>query len=58
MNRLLQRLAELEQAIQPTGRFLVMHENPTRDLDEQIEAFKAENDVTERDMLIVRRTFI
>jgi hypothetical protein len=57
MNRLQQRLAELEQAIMPKGRFLVMREDPTRDLDEQIEAYRAENEVTERDTLIVRRTF-
>jgi hypothetical protein len=44
-----QRLDSLEQAIQP-GRFLVMTlDDRAPDRDEQIEAFRAENDVTARD---------
>jgi hypothetical protein len=52
-----QRLAQLEEAIMPKGRFLVIRADPTRDLDEQIEAYRAEDGVTERDILVVIKTF-
>jgi hypothetical protein len=54
MSRLRQRFARLEQAIQPGGRFFVMRPDPTLDLDEQIEAYRSENGVTARDILVIR----
>jgi hypothetical protein len=52
-----QRLASLEQAIQP-GRFLVMTlDDRAPDRDEQIEAFRAENDVKARDTLVILKRF-
>jgi hypothetical protein len=51
-----QRLASLEQTLQP-GRFLVVRLDPSRDRDEQIEAYAAENDVTARDILVILRRF-
>jgi hypothetical protein len=56
MSRLLQRLAQLEQALQP-GRFLVFRPDPALDLDEQIEAYRAENSTTARDTLVIRLSF-
>ena len=51
-----QRLASLEQTLQP-GRFLVVCPDPSRDHDEQVEAFRAENNVTARDTLVILRRF-
>jgi hypothetical protein len=51
-----QRLDSLEQTLQP-GRFLVLHEDPTRDLEEQLDAFRAENGLTARDTLVIMRHF-
>jgi hypothetical protein len=56
MSRLLQRLAQLEQALQP-GRFLVFRPDPTLDLDEQFEVYRAENDLTARDTLVILQDF-
>jgi hypothetical protein len=55
MSRLQQRFARLEQAIQPGGRFFVMRADPTQDLEEQIAAYKTENGVTARDILVIRQ---
>ena len=52
-----QRLASLEQSIQP-GRFLVMTlDDRAPDRDEQIEAFRAEHDLTARDTLVILQRF-
>jgi hypothetical protein len=51
-----QRLDSLEQTLQP-GRFLVVCPDPSRDRDEQLEAFRAENEVMPRDTLVVLRRF-
>jgi hypothetical protein len=56
VSRLRQRFARLEQVIQP-GRFLVVSPDPSRDRDEQIEASRAENGVTERDRLVILLSF-
>jgi hypothetical protein len=56
VSRLRQRFARLEQVIQP-GRFLVVCPDPSRDRDEQIEALRAENGVTERDTLVILLSF-
>jgi hypothetical protein len=51
------RLDSLEQAIQP-GRFLVMTlGDRAPDRDERIEAFRAENEVTARDTIVILRRF-
>ena len=53
----LRRFARLEQAIQP-GRFLAITlDDRAPDHDEQIEAFRAENDVTARDTLVILKRF-
>ncbi len=52
-----QRLDSLEQTLQP-GRFLVMTlDDRAPDRDEQIEAFRAENEVTARDTIVILRRF-
>jgi hypothetical protein len=52
-----QRLDSLEQATQP-GRFLVMTlDDRAPDRDEQIEAFRAEHDLTARDTLVILQRF-
>ena len=52
-----QRLDSLEQTLQP-GRFLVMTlDDRAPDRDEQIEAFRDENDVTARDTLVILKRF-
>jgi hypothetical protein len=57
MSSLRQRFARLEQAIQP-GRFLAITlDDRAPDHDEQIEAFRAENDVTARDTLVILKRF-
>jgi len=56
VSRLRQRFARLERAIQP-GRFLFMRPDPAQDLDEQLEAFRAEHDLTARDTLVILRRF-
>jgi hypothetical protein len=53
VSRLRQHFARLEQAIQPGGRFFVVRPAPTLDLDEQIEAFAAENSITARDIPVI-----
>jgi hypothetical protein len=54
MSSLRQRFARQEQAIQPGGRFFVLHPDLTLDLDEQIAAYAAENGVTARDIIVFR----
>jgi len=51
-----QRLDSLEQVLQP-GRFLAIHLDPALDRDEQLEAFRAEHDLTARDTLVILQRF-
>ena len=48
------RLDRLEQAIQPGGRFSSCA-NPTQELVDQIATYEAEDGVTARDILVIRR---
>ena len=53
-SRLRARIERLRQAVQPGAGFFVMRADPTQDLEEQVAAYKAENGVRARDILVIR----
>jgi hypothetical protein len=58
MSRLRIRIEKLEQAVHPKERLFVMREDPSKPLDEQIAAYKAQHGVTARDLLVIRRRIL
>jgi hypothetical protein len=57
MNRLQQRLARIERAIQPEGRMCVVIDDGSEDIEARIARCRSETDLCARDILVILKRF-
>jgi hypothetical protein len=57
VNRLQQRLAQIERAIVPAGRMCAVIDDGSEDIEARIARCKAETDLSARDLLLIVKRF-